>query len=83
MIITKKQLIEIEAADGHSCESGVLAGMEQGSIAIRVWAKQPDGQMFNCQLELTSADFLNDICEPKFDEFKHYVKLSFDKAFAS
>ncbi|NOY61770.1 MAG: hypothetical protein GXP10_01230 [Gammaproteobacteria bacterium] len=83
MIFTKKHLTEIEEAVGHSCEVAVLAGRDQGGVAIRVLAKQPDGQMFSYQEEFTGADFLNNDWESKFDNFKRRAKREFDTSFAS
>lgn len=83
MIVTKKHLTEIENLVGHSCKAGVLAGFNQGSIAIRVWADKPYGEKFTCELVLEGKDYLEDKWKPKLERFKYFAKGQFDDAFAS
>lgn len=81
MIITRKQLEEIENTVGYSCEAGVLAGREQGDIAIRVWVDQLGGQSRIVCEEIFCSDKLIDDCERKLERFKHWAKSEFDSAF--
>lgn len=41
MIITSKDLIEIEKAVGYDCVAGVYCGYNQGDLVIRVHAPHP------------------------------------------
>lgn len=82
MIITKKQLAEIEEFIGHSCEAGVLA--EQGGIAIRVWGNKPNGQKFSCQQAFLIEEYMERRgWTPAIERFKHWAKRDFDLAFSS
>jgi len=81
MIITKKHLIEIESAVGHGCEAVVLAGSQNHTIAIRVWAVKPNGRKFHCQEEFTAADFRAHECDRRIERFKRLAKRQFDSAF--
>lgn len=83
MIITRRQLWDIENAIGHSCEAGVLAGIEQGDIAIRVWAERADGELYSCQQELKVSDQKNFRWLPLIEEFKYISEMNFARFFAS
>ncbi len=78
MIITKKQLEDIENAVGYYCEAGVILGPKQGELCLRVSAKQPDGFLRNYESVFTTDDHLKDRWQAKIEEIKHEAKRDFD-----
>lgn len=82
MIITRKQLADIESAIGHSCEVGVLAGPDHGDLIVRISTEQPDGQFFNYEYTFRGREYINDSWEADLERFKYDAGMAFSRKFS-